>query len=131
MSDLEIGKLLEVPELKVSDAPDSLPDCLIKGDDSRMDGGMCNGEQVNDVFSIACEFLHSVGESEDSCSNCPIPGNGPVASVLDQLGGFNRSKSDLQITKFFDLGVVMSGGELPTEDCIKVNCPSCDNILPF
>ena len=130
MCDLEVGKFLVVPEFKVSNTPDSFPDHLVEGDDSRMDGGVSDGKQVNNILSIAREFLHSVGESKDGCSNCPIPGNSPVASILDLLGGLNRSKSDLEFTKLFNLGIVMGGGELPTEYCVKVNCPPCDNVLP-
>ena len=57
MCDLEIGKLLEVPKFKVSNTSDPFSDCSIESDDSGMDGGVGDGEQVDNVFSITSEFL--------------------------------------------------------------------------
>jgi hypothetical protein len=62
-----------------------------------------------------------VGEGEDSRSNSLIPGNDPVASVPDQLGGLNCSKGDLKVTELFDFRIIMGGGELPTENGVEVD----------
>ena len=131
MHDLEISELLEVPEFKISDASNSLPDCFIEGDDSSVDGGVGDGEQVDNVFPITCEFRQSVREGEDSRSNSPIPGDGPVSAVFDQLGGFDHSEGDFKVTKLLDLWIVMGGGELATEDCIKIDSSSCNDVLPL
>jgi hypothetical protein len=56
VGDLEIGKLLEVAQFKISDAPCSSANCLIEGYDSFMDAGMCDGEKIDDVFTVTGEF---------------------------------------------------------------------------
>jgi hypothetical protein len=40
--DLEIGKLLEIGEFKVSNASHSFTDCSVEGNDSTMDAGVGN-----------------------------------------------------------------------------------------
>ena len=85
MSDFEIGELLKIPELKVSDASNPLPDCFVKRNDSIVDAGVSDGEEVNDVLSIAGEFFETMGEGENCRSNCSVPGNVPVSSVLNQF----------------------------------------------
>ena len=72
-----------------------------------------------------------MGEGEDSRSNSLIPGNDPVASVPDQLGGLDCSKGDLKVTELLDFRIVMGGGELSTEDGIEVDSSSSDDVLPF
>ena len=72
-----------------------------------------------------------MGEGIDSRSNSPIPGNGPVSAVFDQLGGFDRSEGDLKLTELLDLRIVMGGGELSTEDCVEIDSSPCDDVLPL
>ena len=72
-----------------------------------------------------------MGESEYGCSDCPIPGDSPVPSVLDQFCRFDRSKSDLEIPDLLNLGIIVCGGELPAEDCVKIDSPAGDDVLPF
>ena len=70
-------------------------------------------------------------EREYSGSDGPIPGNGPIPSILDQFGGFNRSKRDFEFSKLFDLGVIVRCGELSAEDSVEVDCSTSNNVLPL
>ena len=75
--------------------------------------------------------MYPVGESECGGPDCSVPGNGTVAAVFDHLSGFNGSKRDFKISELLDLGIVLSGGQLSTEDCIKVDGSPTDNVLPL
>ena len=72
-----------------------------------------------------------MGESEHGRSDCPIPGDCPVPSVLDQLRGLDGPESDLEISDFLDLGIIVCGGELPTEDCVEIDRSAGDDVLPL
>ena len=110
MRDFEVGKLLKVGKFEVSDAPNSLSDSFIKGDDSAVYAGVSDCEQVNDIFSIAREFLNPVGECEDGRSNGPIPRNRPISPILNDFRGLDGSERDFEVSKFLDFGIVMGGG---------------------
>ena len=131
MRDLEIGEFLEVPKLEVPDTSDPLPNCFIEGDDSTVDRGVGDGEEVDDIFTIAGKLWHSVWKGEDSGSDRPVPCNSPVSAILDHLCGFDRSERDFDISKLLDFGIVVGGGELTTEDRIEVDGSPCDDILPL
>ena len=72
-----------------------------------------------------------MGESEDCSSNRSVPGNGPVSSILDSLGRLNRSKRDLDVSESLNLEVVMGGGELPAENCVEVDRPPRNDVVPL
>jgi hypothetical protein len=129
--DFEIGEFLEIPQFKISDAPNSFPDCLVECDDSAMNTGVSDGEQIDDIFSITGEFLHPVGEGEDSRSDCPIPGDGPVPTILDQFGGFGSSERDFQVTEFLNFGFIMGCGELATEYGVEIDGSSSNDVFPL
>ena len=131
MSDFEVGIFLKGGQLKVPNTPRSSPYCFVECDDSVMDGGVGDGEKVDDVFSVAREFCMSVREGEGDCSDSSVPSDRPVSSVLDGLHGLNRSKSDFEVAEFLCFEVVIGGRELPSEYCIQVDCLSRDDILPF
>lgn len=131
MHDFEIGKLLVIPEFDVSNAADSFSDRFIECDDSTMDRGVSDREQVNDIFPVAGKLLQPVGESEEYRSNCSVPSNGPVSAIFDCLGGLDSSERDLDLSELLDLGVVVGSGELSTEDSLEVDSSPCDNVLPL
>ena len=74
-----------------------------------MDGGVSDREEVDDILPIAGEFRMSVREGERDGSDCFVLGDQPVSPVLDDLGGFNRSKSDLEVPEFLSFEVVIGG----------------------
>jgi hypothetical protein len=121
VSDLEIGELFEICEFKITDAPDSLSDGFIERDDSAVDTGMRDSEEVDDIFSIAGEFMHSVGKSESRGPNGPIPGDVPITSVLDDFSWFNGPVRDFKISEFLHFGIVLGSRELSTEDSVEVD----------
>ena len=92
---------------------------------------MGDREEIDNVLSIAGEFHVSVRKGEGDSSDCLVPGDRPVSSVLDEFGGLNRSKSDFHVPEFFSLEVVIGGRELATEHCVEVDRSSRNNILPF
>ena len=72
-----------------------------------MHAGVGNGEEIDDVLSIAGEFLGSVRKGKESSSDCPIPHNRPVSAILDNLGWFNCSEGNLKVSEFLDLGIIV------------------------
>ena len=70
-------------------------------------------------------------EGENGRSNCPVPGDVPVSSILDQFCWLNCSEGDLEIAKLLNFGVIMCHGELSTEYCIEVDGSPIDDVFPF
>ena len=70
-------------------------------------------------------------EGEDGGPDCSIPGDRPVSSTLNNFCGFDCSERNLDVTKFLNFRIIVGGRELSAEHCIKVDCPSCDDILPL
>ena len=110
MRDLEIGEFFKIGEFKVSNTAHSFTDCSVEGNDSAMDTGVSDGEEVDDVLSIARELKYSVWEGKDSRSDRPVPGDSPVPTVLDNFSGFNSSEGDFEVPKLFDFGVILGSG---------------------
>jgi hypothetical protein len=110
--DFEIGKFFEIRQLKIPDTSNSLPDCFVKGNDSVIDTGVSDQEQVDDIFSIVGEFLHSMEKGKNSCSNCSVPGDGLIPSIPDHLCGFDSSEGDFKVSEFLNFCVIEGGGEL-------------------
>lgn len=109
MHDFEISELLVIGEFEIPDTPHSLQDGFIEHNNPAVDTGVCDGEEVDNIFPITGEFLHPVGESKDCDSDYPVPGNSPITSIFDKLRVFNCSEGDFKVSEFFNFGVIMCG----------------------
>jgi hypothetical protein len=107
--DLEIGELFIIGEFKVSDISNPLSDSFVKGDNSTMDTGMSDCEEVDDIFSIAGKLMDPVRECEGSGSDSPVPGDSPISPVLDRFSRLDRSEGDLELSKLLDLRFILGG----------------------
>jgi hypothetical protein len=64
---IEIGKLVEVSEFKVTSTTDSLSDCFVICEDSGVTRDVILREFLMEVGTISIEFLLSMRESEGHC----------------------------------------------------------------
>jgi len=125
------NKLVGVTEKDLGSTSDSMPDGLIKVEDSAMGFGMPGGELHMDEVAILFEFVVVMGEEEAGGFRGEIPGDCPIPVRLYFPRRFGMPKADFMLP---NLAFILSDRDHVVEgakDSVKVDGLSPEEILPL